>query len=485
MQNLDAVKQIMGELRNFRKSQDEKIETMDSQIGAIKDAQRLLEESVYRGTDGGEVSGNDDTLKKFIGEDGSIRWTTGKTKVRTSKGLETVTEFGLLDTPETCNEWHKELKRIANERTLVRSMLIGHNKSTPKLDLALRRHMAVAPRSIKAGVEKANFDGSGVGAELIDDQFLRELHMEFEVPTVVRSLFAETQMQSGTLLAPRVNRGGRPYIKGIVTSDIVGAGQYPASTVQTGQSTITAKGLACRYVLDEELVEDSAILLLPAMQRMISKDLRDAVEDALINGDSSATHQDDIADWNIRDRWGSTPALGGSNDHRKLWKGLRRQAYDRVTTYDFSNSATAAKILAMFSKMAEFAVSDKVLIVSPEVMFEHLMGLEQVITLEKFGPNASILNGQLASIFGTPIVVSRFLSSDLNANGKYTGSGTTSGMVLVSRESYQIFSRRGVNLVQEQDITTGAYNMVATERLTFDTLDASATKNVAYGFNLS
>ena len=58
-------------------------------------------------------------------------------------------------------------------------------------------------------------------------------------------------------------------------------------------------------------------------------------------------------------------------------------------------------------------------------------------------------------------------------------------MVLVSRDSYQIFARRGVNLVQEQDITTGAYNMVATERLTFDTLDASGTKNVAYGFNLS
>lgn len=484
MSNLEAVKQIMGELRNFRNAQDEKIENMDEQIGAIKDAQRLLEESVYRGTEA-EVNGSEDNLKKYVGEDGRIRWTTGKTKVRTSKGLETVTEFGLLDTPEICNDWHKELKRLANERILVRSMLIGHNKNTPKLDLALRRHMAVAPRTIKASVEKANYDGAGVGAELVADQFLRELHMEFEVPTVVRSLFQETQMNSGTLLAPRVNRGGRPYIKGIVTSDIAGASQYPASTVQTGQSTITAKGLACRYVLDEELVEDSAVLLLPAMQRMIAKDLRDAIEDALINGDAAATHQDTIASWNIRERWGSTPSLGGSNDHRRLWTGLRAQSYDRSTQFDFQTSMTASKVLQLFAKMSEFAASDKVLIVSPEVMFEHLMGLEQVITLEKYGQQASILNGELASIFGTPIVVSRYLSSDLNANGKYTGSGSTTGMVLVSRDSYQIFSRRGVNLVQEQDITTGAYNMVATERLTFDTLDASTTKNVAYGFNLS
>jgi len=135
--------------------------------------------------------------------------------------------------------------------------------------------------------------------------------------------------------------------------------------------------------------------------------------------------------------------------------------------------------------MGEFAITDKVLIVSPEVMYEHLMALEQVITLEKFGPNATILNGQLGSIFGTPIVVSRYLSSDLAATGLYTGSGTTSGMLMVSRESWQIFNRRGVQIQQEQDIKSGAYNMVATERVTFDTLDADATKNVVFGYNLS
>jgi HK97 family phage major capsid protein len=476
--SMDAVKQIMGELRTLRTNQDEKVAGIEKQVNAIKEAQRIMEESVYR-ADSSEITGTDDQLKKFVGEDGSIRWTTGKTRVKTAAGVTTVTESGLLDTDENLSNWHVEMKRLANDRMMIKSMLVG-DKSTPKMDLAIARHLAVAPRSIAAQISKANYDGSGVGAELIPDQFLAQLHMEYQVPTVVRSLFNEVQMTSNTMLAPRIDRGGRPYIKGTVTSD--NPALYPVSTVSMGQAQITAKGLATRYILDEELIEDSAVLLLPAMQRMIAKDMRDALEDAIINGDATATHQDDIANWDIRGRWGSA-SLGGSNDHRRLFTGLRAAAFDKSSTLDI-NSFDAAKMLELISKLGEYAASDKVLIVSPEALYENLMGLDQLLTLEKFGPQATILTGQLGSIFGMPVVVSRFMSDDLAATGKYTGSGSTTGMLVVSRESWNIFARRGIQIQQEQDITSGAYNMVATERLTFDSLDAAAVKNVAFGFNL-
>lgn len=478
MSNIDAVKQIMGELRSLRNNQDEKVAGIEQQVKSLKEAQRLMEESVYR-ADSVEVTGTDSELKKFVNKDGTIRWTTGKTQVKTAAGVQTVTEAGLLDTDENLSNWHVEMKRLANDRMMVKSMLVG-DKHTPKLDLAIARHLAVAPRSIAAQVSKANYDGSGVGAELIDDQFLAQLHMEYEVPTVVRSLFSEVQMTSNTMLAPRINRGGRPYIKGTVTSD--NPALYPVSTVSMGQAQITAKGLSTRYILDEELIEDSAVLLLPAMQRMIAKDMRDAVEDALINGDSAATHQDAIASWNIRERWGAS-GLGGSNDHRRLWTGLRAAAFDKSTNISVNN-LDKTKLLQLISQLGEYAASDKVLIVSPEALYENLFGLDEVITIDKFGPQATILSGQLASVFGMPIVVSRFLSDDLFTDGKFTGSGSTTGMLCVSRDSWNIFARRGISIQQEQDIKSGAYNMVATERLTFDSLDASDVKNVAFGFNL-
>ncbi len=476
--SMDAVKQIMGELRTLRTNQDEKVAGIEKQVNAIKEAQRIMEESVYRADS--EITGTDDQLKKFVGDDGSIRWTTGKTRVKTAAGLTTVTESGLLDTEENLSNWHVEMKRLANDRMMIKSMLVG-DKSTPKMDLAIARHLAVAPRSIAAQISKANYDGSGVGAELIPDQFLAQLHMEYQVPTVVRSLFNEVQMTSNTMLAPRIDRGGRPYIKGTVTSD--NPALYPVSTVQMGQAQITAKGLATRYILDEELIEDSAVLLLPAMQRMIAKDMRDALEDAIINGDATATHQDDIANWNIRERWGAS-GLGGSNDHRRLFTGLRAAAFDKTDCTLDVTGLDSTLMLQLISKLGEYAASDKVLIVSPEALYENLLGLDEVITIDKFGPQATILTGQLGSIFGMPIVVSRFLSNDLATTGKFTGSGSTTGMLVVSRESWNIFARRGIQIAQEQDITSGAYNMVATERLTFDSLDASTVKNVAFGFNL-
>ena len=194
MSNIDAVKQIMGELRSLRNNQDEKVANIEQQMKALKEAQRLTEEAVYR-ADSVEITGTDSELKKFVNKDGTIRWTTGKTQVKTANGVQTVTEAGLLDTEENLSNWHVEMKRLANDRLMVKNMLVGE-KHTPKLDLAIARHLAVAPRSIAAQVAKANYDGAGVGAELIPDQFLAELHMKFEVPTVVRSLFSEVQMTS-------------------------------------------------------------------------------------------------------------------------------------------------------------------------------------------------------------------------------------------------------------------------------------------------
>ena len=77
------------------------------------------------------------------------------------------------------------------------------------------------------------------------------------------------------------------------------------------------------------------------------------------------------------------------------------------------------------------------------------------------------------------------MSADLHTDGKYTGSGDKTGMLVVARDSYNIFSRRGISVEQDKDITAGAINLVATERLTFNTLDPDATKNVAFGFNMA
>ena len=65
MSNIDAVKQIMGELKSLRNNQDEKVANIEQQMKALKEAQRLTEEAVYR-ADSVEVTGTDSELKKFV-----------------------------------------------------------------------------------------------------------------------------------------------------------------------------------------------------------------------------------------------------------------------------------------------------------------------------------------------------------------------------------------------------------------------------------
>ena len=58
-------------------------------------------------------------------------------------------------------------------------------------------------------------------------------------------------------------------------------------------------------------------------------------------------------------------------------------------------------------------------------------------------------------------------------------------MLCVARDSYMMFSRRGVSVEQDKNIIQGAINLVASERITFDSLDPDATVNVAFGRNIS
>jgi len=210
------------------------------------------------------------------------------------------------------------------------------------------------------------------------------------------------------------------------------------------------------------------------------------MEDALINGDDSATHQDAIADWNIRGRWGTTPALGGSSDHRRLFKGMRKQAFQRSSTADLS-ALDFAKLLGLKAQMGELAMQDVVIFASPEAVLANLLSLTEVKTIDVFGPLASVKTGQIAAIMGMPIIMSRFLSADLDVDGLYdpTGVQNKTGLLMAHAPSWTIFERRGILVETDRKIDVGATEIVATMRASFDTLDLDATKNVAFGFNMA
>ncbi len=107
-----------------------------------------------------------------------------------------------------------------------------------------------------------------------------------------------------------------------------------------------------------------------------------------------------------------------------------------------------------------------------------------MLTLDKLGQGATLLSGQLASIFRHPIVVSRFLSADLNASGIFDNVTTNlSGAIAVDRSAFFHYQRRGNLVEMERDIKTGGTHVVATLRRCFKTVSGSTEAVCRFGYN--
>jgi len=478
---IDEAKRLISGIVSHQKNTDDRLRNFEDQVKDLKKAQKLLAEGQAK-TYTPEIHNNDYALKQFQNDDGSVQWNTEtKSKHIEGQGRLNIEQKGILDADVYCNQWHADLVKMNQDRSLARMMM--RDPHTPKADMKLYSHLQKAPGFMKGAVNKIFSDSASVGGEWIPDEFKTELYQTFQVPRGLRALLPTVNMERETLLIPKLSRGGRPYIKGVGSDSLT---SYTHSTIETAQKTVRAKGLATLMNIDDAAGEDSAFAIIPALSKQIAQDLEDAFEDAMLNGDTNDPHQDDISNWNLRERWGSS-GLGGSSDHRKLFLGMRAAAADKSTTSAITGTELSfADFMAAVGLMGELAVGNKVCVVSPEALVANFLQLDQVVTLEKFGPQATILTGQLASLAGIPIVMSRFMGADLESTGLFLNSGdkNKTGYVIFNTDSWYQYLRRQITIESDKNIASGVIQLVATMRSTMDSPDADATKNVVYGIDL-
>ena len=395
---------------------------------------------------------------------------------------------GLFDSAPVDN-WHADLLRLSSSRAVARKILAtGTSRSapTPSHDKMILRHLAKCPAEHRAALEKsvskAIADTASSGGEWIPDVYSAALYEEYYTPNGIATLLPMSEFNGGALVVPAITDVIRPYIKNKIASD--DPAKYTASTPTSSSTTVEVSGLAARVIVDDAATEDAIFALIPEISRRMARAVNDGYEDCMVNGDSTAAHQDTgLASWNIRDRWGAT-GLGGSADHRRSFIGFRAMAEDRSLSVNQSSGMTIAKVMEeLVGKLGERASGNLVIIVSPEVFFKKLMTDTNVLTVDKLGANATLLRGQLGAIFGIPIVMSRWIDCKLNASGIYDNSTKTkSGVLVVSRDEFTHYQRRGTTVELDRDITIGGYNLVSTLRRKMMTLSSSTSAVVAWGY---
>ena len=154
---------------------------------------------------------------------------------------------------------------------------------------------------------------------------------------VLLNLFEVLPLASASVKLPAFQvRPGRPYRHPEQTAD---AGQVAIGFVTPGTAAVslTASKIAVTAIVSGEATEDMLVPLLGAIEAELGDWLAAGADDALVNGDTTATHMD--------------TDVTAASDVRKSWNGLRKLAPAAGKTDGANVALTAAMLRANRKKL--------------------------------------------------------------------------------------------------------------------------------------
>jgi len=308
------------------------------------------------------------------------------------------------------------------------------------------------------------------GLEWIPTTLSTNLIEKYRLQARVPGLFTEIAMPRNPYKLPTSLGDMTFYL--IPESKTSEPSKTPTTKLTTGDLTLTAQKLRARSIWSEELDEESIIPVLPAVKNNIAKSAALAVEDAILNGDTTATHMDsDVTD---------------SKDHRKIWKGLRKHAMANSWSVDLStfDKDTTRSLLTKMKKYG--IIPSDVTWITGVVCYNKMRGLTELLTVDKYGPAATILTGEVGKLYGSPVIISEKTREDLHTTGYYTGSTGYTELTVVNRGAFLIGNRGNWRLTVDFDNDVDQYVLNVRFKKDFIPIyDVTAEPIVAIGYKIS
>lgn len=312
---------------------------------------------------------------------------------------------------------------------------------------------------------------AGAGAEWVPQGFSAQLVEAVNQELALGALHDHISMPTKSYQLPVEGSDPTAYL----TSENA---EITASDASTAKVVLDAVTIAARQLFSAEVSEDSVVPILPRLQAQLARALARGIENAMVNGDTSDTHMDsDVTD---------------ASDVRKAWIGYRKKALTDTGANADLSTLDAEGLLGIKKAMGRYAVdpAECVWVVGNSV-FNQLLLLRDsannpmVSTVDKYGPQATIVTGELARLFGIPVVVSALVREDLNATGVYDGVTTDrTALFLVNRRAWVLGDRRRITLEADKDIGKQQVQLVATWRGDFGHCFGSDL-TVGMGYNIA
>lgn len=317
---------------------------------------------------------------------------------------------------------------------------------------------------VDTAAEGGNWVPTGIGASM---------HEKVRASGKVAALFERVDIPTNPWKWPVEGGDATAYRVAEPTTDT--ETKFTVSTSGTQTATFDAEIFGVRQLISRSLDADSALAILPFIQRKTIQAFVDAEEKAILDGDTDGTHQDS-------DIGASTTAAVTA------WDGLRKRGLAETT--QAITTSTTANLALLRKAMGRWGVNpaDLAFIVGVS-SYLVLQSDSNLLTVDKMGPQATILNGQVGSIFGVPVIVSEWVRENLNASGVYDGITTTKTYALcVNRREWAMGQRMALDIQTDDSIYRETFQrvMVGFMREDFQPIaSASTDDNTSIGYNIT
>jgi hypothetical protein len=446
---------LKNEATNFQRSQGERMETVERIIGEIK-AQYAAAPSVVN------FPKFDPTMLKYDNsQEGFNRMLRSET-------------VG----PEVVREIVSEVKRASDEYFMVLSIM----NLDPK-----RRGNPIPQAEIESWKSKRRFDSAIralntqvalEGGNWVPESMSTDIMAYFQLQLSLASQFREVQCSTQLWRYPfrtakpkaqvfGERSGSTMYTDNPYTLTVAGAA-FGTNKPADKKTFDNDKRLRAFEIASDMFDEDSIVAAIPMLIEDMGFAIKDGWSQAILNGDTHATtHIDDDV----------TEAPTGTSP-QVLVDGLRDH-YLNMTTPPVVN-VTATPSIADYrnlrAKMMPYGADlANLFFLVGGLGSVHIASIPQVITLDKLGPNATVLKGQLFALDMIPIVLDPSVREDISANGKNTTAGPNdkTATYLIHRTKWIKTRRLGMTVETDRFITTGETIVVAMDRGDFGYVGAT------------
>lgn len=359
---------------------------------------------------------------------------------------------GLLTTERGVTPEHERLLQAYRRYALASTL---RSRKWEGADTHLRRYAGEFQRALQAmpgrvgdwlrgiiadpaAMTRAINGASGSGAEMISNPTIAAVRRPLLLERRVVGLIPSQRVTTSTFKQSAITGHGLARKRGATADD---PARFQRAQFSTTDFSLTVQNMVVNALLDPMWLRDAAGTIddpMGLVLQWLEQALVDTKEVAFLHGDTAATHQDTISTWTLGSYFNSGD-LDGSDSPIKLFIGARARAFDDSNTSSGSGAFTAAIHAAALATMGAHA-NGAVMILGLNAYYAGLIGNSSFSTVDKLGPRATLLTGQVGVVGDTPVVISEFMPKEFDtSSGLRTGSNAGNEILYTRPGSWSFY----------------------------------------------